>query len=133
MARIELDNRIFNDMQFCLNIAMNELKEQIEDDEVIPYQTGELQESAVVKNIGSDTVRLEYEDTKANIIYYLHPELNGRHWHDVYGQNTYHNNKVHNDWNTNAQSEWLANYINNPDILVGLYVSCLKKNTDWFY
>ena len=47
MARIELDNRIFNDMQFCLNIAMNELKEQIEDDEVIPYQTGELQESAV--------------------------------------------------------------------------------------
>ena len=40
MARIELDNRIFNDMQFCLNISMNELKEQIEDDEVIPYQTG---------------------------------------------------------------------------------------------
>lgn len=129
MARIELDNRIFNDMQFCLNIAMNELKEQIEDDEVVPYQTGELQESAVVKNVGTDTVRLEYEDTKAFGIYYLYPEP----WHTTIGQHTYHNGKMHNDWNTNAQSKWLDEYLNNPDILVGLYVNCLKKNTDWFY
>lgn len=129
MARIELDNRIFNDMQFCLNISMNELKEQIEDDEVIPYQTGELQESAVVKNVGTDTVRLEYEDAKSAGLYYLYPEP----WHKTKGQNTYHDGKVHNDWNVNAQSEWLKKYINNPDILVNIYVECLKKNTDWFY
>lgn len=129
MARIELDNRIFTDMQNCLNLAMNELKEVIEDDEVIPYQTGELQESAVVKNVSTDTVRLEYEDTKGLGIYYLYPEP----WHTTKGQNTYHDGKMHNDWNVNAKSEWLADYINNPDILVNLYVECLKKNTDWFY
>lgn len=133
MAKIVLDNKIFKDMQFCLNIAMNDLKEVIENDEVIPFQTGELQESAVVKNVGTNTVRLEYEDSKAELIYYLHPESNGRPWHNIAGQNTYHNGKMHKDWNVNAQSEWLANYINNPDILVNLYINSLKKNTDWFY
>ena len=133
MARIELDNRIFKDMQNCLNLAMNELKQVIETDEVVPYQTGELQESAVVKNIGTDTARLEYEDNKSEIIYYLHPENKGRPWHNIVGQNTFHNNKMHKDWNENAQSEWLLNYINNPDILTNIYVDILKKNTNWFY
>lgn len=130
MGKITINKSVYSDMEKALKNSMLILKQTIEEDKEIPFQTGELQESGTVVKVNNDTYRLEYTDDNAETIYYFYPE-NG--WHTEQGDHEFHNGKRHKDWNENARSRWLDAYINHPDVLLNIYIDCLKATANWLF
>lgn len=136
MAKIELNKSFLDALNTNLNTSLKELQNILNEEKVIPFQTGTLQESAEVERKSDNTYSLVYDVDYAETVYY-HPEyvidFNGKkreYFHKTYGKNAYHNAKYHKDWNENAQPRWLDKYIQNPNLFANIYIDCLRK-TNW--
>ena len=111
------------------------LKDEIEDAEILPFQTGNLTDSAYVDKVNDcqyqlvydpfDSVNNEYYAVDMYYISTLHPE-----WH-LHQSNppdpVKHNNKTHKKFNKNAKERWLDDYIQNPNIVADMLIKCLKN------
>ncbi len=93
--------------------AMEALKTEIAKDEVVPKQTGALEESAtlVVKALNKGQIRITYDTPYARRLYY-HPEHNFR-----------------KDKNANAKGLWLEDYIDGEkkDFLGNAYAQLYRR------
>lgn len=94
-------------------LAMEALKTEIAKDEVVPKQTGALEESAtlVVKALNKGQVRITYDTPYARRLYY-NPEYNFR-----------------KDKNSNAKGLWLEDYIEGEkkDFLGNVYAQLYRR------
>lgn len=94
-------------------LAMEVLKTEIAKDEVVPKQTGALEESAtlVVKALNKGQVRITYDTPYARRLYY-NPEYNFR-----------------KDKNSNAKGLWLEDYIEGEkkDFLGNVYAQLYRR------
>lgn len=94
-------------------LAMEALKTEIAKDEVVPKQTGTLEESAtlVIKALNKGQVRITYDTPYARRLYY-HPEYDFR-----------------KDKNANAKGLWLEDYIDGEkkDFLGNTYAQLYRR------
>lgn len=96
-------------------LTMEALKRDIEKAEVVPRDTGKLEESVMIKTgfLDKGTLKLEYNTPYARRLYY-HPE--------------YH---FHRDENAHAKGKWLEEYIDGSkqDLARDIYKKCFKSIT----
>lgn len=110
-------NKTFNEnIDLALQISLLELIDKVNEEEVVPFRTGTLQDSATVTKNGVNQVRLTYSrldykgiDEIASILYF-HPDI-----------------KYNKNYNRNAKSRWLDDYINNPSIIKNIIIRNLQQ------
>ena len=136
MAKIVLNNKVFTDLENSLKLALLEIHNIKVENEEIPFQTGELENSAKVTKINKGEYRLTYDpiddgEHYAADMYYissLHPEW---HLHKDTSDPKKHHGKTHIKFNSNAKEKWLDEYINDAELFANIYIDCLKKNVNW--
>ena len=138
MAKIELNKKVFADLENTVKLALMEVHNKKVENEEIPFQTGELQESAEFTKINNGMYRLTYDpiddgEHYAADMYYissLHPEW---HLHRDTSDPVKHHGKTHKKFNSNAKEKWLDEYINDTELFANIFIDCLKQNVDWLF
>lgn len=95
----------------AFNVTVEGLLEQVKEDEVIPYDTGALQESHKIERVGDEHVTITSDLPYARRLYH-HPEYNFK-----------------TDKNANARGEWLEPYIRGAErkLLHKTYIENIRK------
>lgn len=100
--------KLENSMSKALEEFGDELDKDIKEKQIVPKQTGTLEDSQKMEVKGKDTLRISYSTDYAARVYF-HPEY-----------------KFNRDINTNAQGKWL-DAIFNDDELIKKYAKILKR------
>lgn len=137
MAKITLKQDFLKDLQKAIEPTLWEFQKMMIDDEVIPFQTGELQESADVIKIRKGYA-LEYDVDYAETVYY-HPEIvttsSGITTHYFHNHKTKknfkHHGKIHKDYNRKAMPNWIDAYLSNIILMEYMYINSLKNNSKY--